>query len=113
MFLSVSLGGRIGIRTPGCSHINGFQDRRFRPLSHPSIYFVDNKSSILTFTGVVKKKFSFIGEGNIFATSLVNNFKKIIKAIEKRWLFEYTISSWRNAYGILDIQRFYGYGFLQ
>ena len=30
-------GGEIGIRTPGCFHINGFQDRRFRPLSHLSI----------------------------------------------------------------------------
>ena len=32
-------GGGIGIRTPGCFHINGFQDRRFRPLSHSSILF--------------------------------------------------------------------------
>ncbi len=31
-------GGGLGIRTPGCSHINGFQDRRFRPLSQTSIY---------------------------------------------------------------------------
>ena len=29
-----TFGGGIGIRTPGCFHINGFQDRRFRPLSH-------------------------------------------------------------------------------
>ena len=32
-----SAGGRRGIRTPGCLHINGFQDRRFRPLSQPSV----------------------------------------------------------------------------
>ena len=32
-----SVGGRRGIRTPGCLHINGFQDRRFRPLSQPSV----------------------------------------------------------------------------
>ncbi|SCA54835.1 hypothetical protein MTBPR1_10082 [Candidatus Terasakiella magnetica] len=29
-------GGRLGIRTPGTSRYNGFQDRRFRPLSQPS-----------------------------------------------------------------------------
>ncbi len=35
-----ALGGRLGIRTPGCFHINGFQDRRFRPLSQPSVHFI-------------------------------------------------------------------------
>ena len=30
-------GGELGIRTPGSSHFNGFQDRRFRPLSQLSI----------------------------------------------------------------------------
>ena len=30
----IKSGREIGIRTPGCFHINGFQDRRFRPLSH-------------------------------------------------------------------------------
>ncbi|CAK0773124.1 hypothetical protein CCP3SC15_460018 [Gammaproteobacteria bacterium] len=29
-------GGEGGIRTPGDSRLNGFQDRRFRPLSHLS-----------------------------------------------------------------------------
>ena len=29
-------GGRLGIRTPGRSHVNGFQDRRNRPLCQPS-----------------------------------------------------------------------------
>ena len=29
-------GGELGIRTPGSSHFNGFQDRRFRPLSQLS-----------------------------------------------------------------------------
>ncbi len=31
-------GGGLGIRTPGCFHIGGFQDRCFRPLSQTSIY---------------------------------------------------------------------------
>ena len=31
-------GGRLGIRTPGSSHYDGFQDRCFRPLSQPSIF---------------------------------------------------------------------------
>ena len=30
-------GGGPGIRTPGTSRFNGFQDRRFRPLSQPTI----------------------------------------------------------------------------
>ena len=30
-------GGELGIRTPGDFHLNGFQDRRFRPLSQLSI----------------------------------------------------------------------------
>jgi hypothetical protein len=30
-------GGR-GIRTPGDLRLNGFQDRRIRPLCHPSVY---------------------------------------------------------------------------
>ena len=29
-------GGGGGIRTPGGLHLNGFQDRRIRPLCHPS-----------------------------------------------------------------------------
>ena len=29
-------GGELGIRTPGSFHFNGFQDRRFRPLSQLS-----------------------------------------------------------------------------
>ena len=51
-------GGRIGIRTPGCFHINGFQDRRFRPLSHPSkclhslLY-----TFVLSFSTIFHKKF--------------------------------------------------------
>ena len=33
-----ALGGRRGIRTPGSFHFNGFQDRRIKPLCHPSLY---------------------------------------------------------------------------
>ena len=29
--------GRRGIRTPGPVKVNGFQDRRIRPLCHPSL----------------------------------------------------------------------------
>ena len=34
MGLWINSGRERGIRTPGGSHLNGFQDRRFRPLSH-------------------------------------------------------------------------------
>ena len=37
-FKRVSLGGELGIRTPGSFHFNGFQDRRFRPLSQLSVW---------------------------------------------------------------------------
>lgn len=30
------IGGGAGIRTLGAITLNGFQDRRFRPLSHPT-----------------------------------------------------------------------------
>ena len=33
-------GGRRGIRTPGSLHFNGFQDRRIRPLCHPSLFYL-------------------------------------------------------------------------
>ena len=32
----VKRGGEGGIRTPGPLRVNGFQDRRFKPLSHLS-----------------------------------------------------------------------------
>ena len=35
--LSWALSGEGGIRTPGSSHFNGFQDRRDRPLCHLSL----------------------------------------------------------------------------
>jgi hypothetical protein len=35
-FLSLELSGETGIRTPGASQHNGFQDRRNRPLCHLS-----------------------------------------------------------------------------
>ena len=31
-------GAELGIRTPDSSHYNGFQDRRFRPLSQLRIF---------------------------------------------------------------------------
>ena len=33
---TLSIGGETGIRTPGASQHNGFQDRRNRPLCHLS-----------------------------------------------------------------------------
>jgi hypothetical protein len=35
--LSLAFGGERGIRTPGTSQFNGFQDRRNRPLCHLSL----------------------------------------------------------------------------
>ncbi len=40
-------GGRLGIRTPGTSRYNGFQDRRFRPLSQPSTGCGEGNSPII------------------------------------------------------------------
>ncbi len=34
-----AFGGELGIRTPGSFHYNGFQDRRFRPLSQLSAFY--------------------------------------------------------------------------
>jgi hypothetical protein len=35
-YISISISGEGGIRTPGSLQINGFQDRRDRPLCHLS-----------------------------------------------------------------------------
>ncbi len=35
-------GGKRGIRTPGPSQVNGFQDRRNRPLCHLSYFLTGN-----------------------------------------------------------------------
>ena len=37
----ILFGGEGGIRTPGSSHFNGFQDRRNRPLCHLSSIFFE------------------------------------------------------------------------
>jgi hypothetical protein len=43
------IGGEGGIRTPGRLPVNGFQDRRFRPLSH--------LSEVPIITGFCREKF--------------------------------------------------------
>ena len=53
----VKSGREIGIRTPGCFHINGFQDRRFRPLSHLPIIQL---KSLTQFFLLPKKLCSFV-----------------------------------------------------
>ena len=45
-------GGRRGIRTPGGFHLNGFQDRRDRPLRHPSVSAAAKGSRFLLFEGI-------------------------------------------------------------
>ena len=42
-------GGRRGIRTPGGVTLNGFQDRRVRPLRHPSVSAPPRESRCLLF----------------------------------------------------------------
>ena len=44
-------GGRRGIRTPGGFHLNGFQDRRDRPLRHPSVSAASKGSRFLLSEG--------------------------------------------------------------
>ena len=49
--LSFIFGGRRGIRTPGGFHLNGFQDRRDRPLRHPSVSTASKGSRFLLSEG--------------------------------------------------------------
>ncbi len=58
-----SFCGERGIRTPGTSQFNGFQDRRDRPLCHLSEcrakvddFFKPQKGFLQFFTEVLKKK---------------------------------------------------------
>ena len=47
-FLSLELSGETGIRTPGASQHNGFQDRRNRPLCHLSKTSFSRSTSLLS-----------------------------------------------------------------
>ena len=69
-------GGELGIRTPGSFHFNGFQDRRFRPLSQLSINYdyVLSISNLFTlvkhFTNICLVFFIFLQTRNYFAFRL-------------------------------------------
>lgn len=49
-------GGKRGIRTPGALRLNGFQDRRDRPLRHPS-----DRTKVASFFGFTKSAPFFRG----------------------------------------------------
>ncbi len=53
-------GGERGIRTPGTSRYNGFQDRRIRPLCHFSAAKVEILSNLQTFTALFLKLFFWV-----------------------------------------------------
>ena len=77
-------GAEIGIRTPGSSHFNGFQDRRFRPLSHLRMYYLVNISYKHLFGKYfwlsLKKEFVWCGNIEWFVSEdMCINAKKYIK----------------------------------
>ena len=64
-----TFGGKRGIRTPGASQLNGFQDRRNRPLCHLSerkniteISFFQLRVSFFSLTKNHKSRFTGQGE---------------------------------------------------
>ncbi len=57
LLLSLGLSGETGIRTPGTSQYNGFQDRRNRPLCHLS-----KTSSLLLFKSLISYSFQLKSE---------------------------------------------------
>ncbi len=64
-------GGGGGIRTPGSLRLNGFQDRRYRPLSHPS-------ENDLCTTGIEPyAQNSLFVKTSVFYTIVAQEFKKI------------------------------------
>ena len=63
MCINIFFGGELGIRTPGSFHFNGFQDRRFRPLSQLSkrwyiIYHKNFRIASIFYVRVGENKFS-------------------------------------------------------
>ena len=85
--ISLSLkycGAEIGIRTPGSSHFNGFQDRRFRPLSHLRMYYLVNISYKHLFGKYfwlsLKKEFVWCGNIEWFVSEdMCINAKDVLK----------------------------------
>lgn len=87
-----SNGGELGIRTPGCFHINGFQDRRFRPLSQLSILnlmsdFLADLPSILYFWLKIKNLMKKVKKFLLFYNNYVNDNKSTHEQIFNRHIF--------------------------
>ena len=66
LVFALSLGGERGIRTPGTSQYNGFQDRRNRPLCH---------LSLLSFKSDAKEQLFFV-ISKLFLRFFVSKHKK-------------------------------------
>lgn len=91
-FKRLLIGGELGIRTPGCFHINGFQDRRFRPLSQLSILnlmsdFLADLPSILYFWLKIKNLMKKVKKILLFYNKYVNDNKSTHEQIFNRHIF--------------------------
>ena len=74
--VSCFLCGKRGIRTPGPSQVNGFQDRRDRPLRHLSL--IGTKSVILPFCPKKHAKVSYFFEKYKFIFSFFAYLRKFM-----------------------------------
>ena len=68
------IGGEGGIRTPGPFRVNGFQDRRFRPLSHLS--FIFQSASSYTYLPGINHHFALLtpARRDIVTESVIFNY---------------------------------------
>ena len=78
--------GKRGIRTPGPSQVNGFQDRRIRPLCHLSI-------SGCKITNISQNRQIFVGQTNSCWRLQITNqqIKKALK-IEKHFAKQFRLT---------------------
>ena len=65
-------GGGAGIRTLGAFTLNGFQDRRFRPLSHPSGRGANYTELYITGNPLFQKNYADVSEAKLSLFSTAN-----------------------------------------
>src|SRR5262249_24258675 len=84
----MSIGGGGGIRTPGPLRVNGFQDRRIRPLCHPSALHVVQvgRSFFPLETAVaITASSTAIGAFGATASAIASEGRQSIRTVSPPW----------------------------
>ncbi len=84
---SEALGRGRGIRTPGRLPYNGFQDRRFRPLSHPSVRIVVQSCKATFKLAILQRKIFLIKMQYADCQIKNNSFRQILPNLPEMFKF--------------------------